>query len=455
MAQVSLLLLLGSLASAAADAPSVEQAGMLIPDSSLPGERRADDVVPRHACCVQASRRRWIIVYYTHGFRGVDDERSVLYQVRADAPDGKVLREGFLARTVTDWKPQGAPPAPEGTVYFKQHGHAVVYGVPKGAVVAGKPLPHANLFVAQWRIGARLLDLKRDLLLHARTYPEVGRRTAAVEWVQFRLNDREDDIEVVVPPVKLRLANGKLPVGANVMNQSFCQPVPANDQADVWLTCNHFDGGRLAVLKIQFDAKRGRYAWTETGPFLDADKPLSEASLARLEDGWVVSARSSKAIAWLRADAPLGRWTAARFTAEPALSAPHTTFRYADGVVRLLAGDGAASPQKYDRDPMYMWDVSSDGDGVRLSNRRVVFDSEAQRVAIRKVVRPRVDFGILFPPHGREQIIAFSVTPRGFNFPYGRGTSIPPVTAADKKASGLYFVRIRYPRAVPPAWQFD
>jgi hypothetical protein len=103
---------------------------------------------------------------------------------------------------------------------------------------------------------------------------------------------------------------------------------------------------------------------------------------------------------------------------------------------------------------MYVWDVSPDGDRVRLSNRRVVFDSEAQRLAIRKMVRPRVDFAMLFPSHGREQIVAFSVTPRGYNFPY-EGTTIPPVTAADKTASGLYFARIRYPRPVPPAWQFD
>lgn len=51
MAQTSLLLLLGSPASAtAAEAPSIEQAGMLIPDSSLLGDRRADDT---------ERRRRW------------------------------------------------------------------------------------------------------------------------------------------------------------------------------------------------------------------------------------------------------------------------------------------------------------------------------------------------------------------------------------------------------------
>src|SRR5437868_4627012 len=134
---------------AAADEPfTLTPAGMLVRECDLPGERRRDEVVPRQAVCVQAARERWVVVYTTHGFRGVDDERSVIYQVRKDAPDGPVLKEGFLAQAVADWKPEGVPPAPEGKTYFKQHGHAVAFGVPKGAIVGGRPAPNANLFVA-------------------------------------------------------------------------------------------------------------------------------------------------------------------------------------------------------------------------------------------------------------------------------------------------------------------
>ena len=89
-----------------------------------------------------------------------------------------------------------------------------------------------------------------------------------------------------------------------------------------------------------------------------------------------------------------------------------------------------------------------------LANRRVVFDSEERGLAMRRVVRPRIDFAELFPPHGRAQILAYSVTPRGYNDPY-EGTSIPPATAADKAASGLYFSRLVYPTEVPPAWRFE
>jgi hypothetical protein len=443
-----------SLASpAAAEEPfTITPAGMLVRECDLPGERRRDEVVPRHAVCVQAARERWILVYTTHGFRGVDDERSVIYQVRKDAPDGPMLREGFIAQAVADWKPEGVPPAPEGKAYFKQHGHAVAFGVPKGALIGGKPAPNANVFVAQWRVLGRVLVKKEDRLEHARGSPELSARTQDVEWVQFRLNDREDDIEIVQAVDPLRQAGGwKLPAP---MNQSFCPPVPFTDALDEWVGCNHFDRGRLAALRFRFDPETGKYAWVQMSRFVDAGKrPLSEASMLKTADGWLVSARSNGAIAWFKLSDPFKEWPAPTFTPEPVLSAPHTTFRCADGVVRLFAGDSKASPQRYDRDPLYVWDVSPDG-RVGVANRRVVYDSIEQKLAMRRMVRPRVDFCELFPHLGRTQIVAYSVTPRGYNFPY-EGTTIPAATDEDKAASGLYYSRLRYAEDVPPAWRFE
>src|SRR5207302_211593 len=143
---------------------SVKHLGMLVRECTLDGETRKDDVVPRHANCVQLSRDRWLVVYSTHGYRGVDDERSIVYQVRRDAPDGAVLKEGLLVRTLNDWKPNGVPAAPEGKSYVKQHGHMVAFGVPKGALLDGKPAAHANVFVAQWRVLGRPLDVKANRL---------------------------------------------------------------------------------------------------------------------------------------------------------------------------------------------------------------------------------------------------------------------------------------------------
>lgn len=449
---VVLLVLLAS--PAAADEPpfTIEPGGMLVRECDLPGERRRDDVVPRHAVCVQAARQRWVVIYTTHGYRGVDDERSIIYQVRRDAPDGPVLKEGFLARAVAGWEPEGVPPAPDGKAYFKQHGHAVAFGVPKGALIDGKLAPNANLFVAQWRVLGRILVKKDDRLEHARTSPELSAKTQDVEWCQFRLNDAEDDIEIVQPADKLRQAGGwKLPAA---MNQSFCPPVPFTAAADEWVGCNHFDRGRVAVLRFRFDPETAKYSWVQLSRFLDAGKrPVSEASMLRTADGWLVSARSNGAVAWFTAKNPFGEWSAPRFTPEPVLSAPHTTFRCADGVVRLFAGDRKASPHGYDRDPLYVWDVLH-RDGVGVANRRVIFDSAERKLAMRRAVVPRVDFCELFPPHGRVQIAAYSVTPRGYHFAY-EGTTIPAVTPEDKAASGLYFSRLRYAADVPPAWTFE
>src|SRR5216684_7600759 len=110
---------------------SIKPQGEFIRECTLPGETRKDDVVPRHANAIQLSRQRWLVIYSTHGYRGVDDERSIIYQVRRDAPDGAVLKEGFLVRTLNNFQPDGAPAPRPGTSHVKQHGHMVAFGVPK------------------------------------------------------------------------------------------------------------------------------------------------------------------------------------------------------------------------------------------------------------------------------------------------------------------------------------
>lgn len=439
---------------------SLEHLGPLIRACTLPGETRQDDVVPRHANAIQVSRRRWLVIYSTHGFRGVDDERSIIYQVRRDAPDGPVLKEGFLARAQTDWRPEGVPPPPEGKTYFKQHGHMVAFGVPKGAVKEGRPLPQANVFVAQWRVLGRVLDRRRDYLEKTPADSVLGRRTQAVEWVQFRLNDREDDIDLLQPVRVLRQRGA--PPGATLartpdvawMNQSFCPPVPVNGDASAWAVCNHFDHGRLAVLKFQFNAETRLYEWVKTSPFLaDPKRQLSEASLLRLPDSWVVAARSNAGrVAWMRSDDPFGRWPEPVYPAEPAVSAPLIAFVCADGAVRLFTGDRAASPQRYDRDPLYCWDVDVRHD-FRVGNRRVIFDSAQARLPMRRAVRPKIDFCELFPPHGYTQLIVHGVSTRAYNHPY-EGTAIPPLNAPEKDASGIYYAKITYRREPPVARDF-
>ena len=440
------------------DADSVESlqpAGEFIHECSLDGERRRDDVVPRHANCIQASRTRWLVVYSTHGWRGVDDERSIVWQLRRDAPEGPVVREGFLARAQADWRPDGVPAAADGKVWFKQHGHMVAFGVPKGAHIAGKPAVNANVFVAKWRVLGRALDLKRDYLEKT-----AAPTTQGVEWVQFKLNAREDDIEILQPVRRMRQKGFEVgdafcsAADAGSMNQSFCPPVAANADFTEWADCNHFDRGRLAVLRHRFNAATGLYEWTDTGPWLAAPRvALSEASLVRLADGWLVAARSNGVVAWARSADPFAGWDAVTFSREPSVSAPLTVVRCSDGTVRLFTGDRVASPQRYDRDPLYCWDVKTAGE-VSVSNRRVIFDSEAAKMPFRRAVRSKIDFCELFPLHGRAQLVVHGVSTRAYNHPYEGQPGIPPLNAEEKAASGLHFARLTNRTAPEPAWKF-
>src|SRR5690349_13559308 len=114
--------LLSTRGMAAGRIARLENKGVLVRDCTIPGETRADDVTPAHPNGIQVSRDKWLIVYATRGFRGVDDDRSIVYQLRQGAFDGKVIREGLLARSGV-----------RETTHFLQHGHPVAFGVPKDA----------------------------------------------------------------------------------------------------------------------------------------------------------------------------------------------------------------------------------------------------------------------------------------------------------------------------------
>ena len=51
--------------SKAGSALKIEPEGFLIRDCGLPGETRADDVVPAHPNGIPVSRNRWLLVYAT------------------------------------------------------------------------------------------------------------------------------------------------------------------------------------------------------------------------------------------------------------------------------------------------------------------------------------------------------------------------------------------------------
>jgi hypothetical protein len=431
---------------------SVEPAGVLVRECSLPGETRADDVVPAHPNGIPVSRDRWLLVYATRGFRGVDDDLSIVYQLRRGGPDGTVIREGFLARTTNAWDALG-----DGRTYVRQHGHPVVFGVPKGARAAGRALPHANLFVAKWRVCARVLDPATGELVHARATEEIRARTQGVEWAQFRLNAAEDDLEIVKPAGPMcqkgfesgpRFCSAD---GVGPMNQSFTPPVPLARDGSAWADCNAFDGGRVAPLRYAYSSDRGLYEWVQTGPLLSGPGVgIFEAGLAPWGAGFVMSARlqAGSGVAWARMEDPFGRAPEVTAARAPDTNSPLTLFRCADGVLRLLTGE------KGRRDPLYVWDVDP-AEGFAVSNRRVVFDSVKAGLPIRPAAQPKVDMGKVLPAQGRTQLVVHRVSVRSFNRPYPNRPSIPVINKKEKEACGIYATRITFRDALPPPWEFE
>jgi hypothetical protein len=443
----------------AASAVRLGSAAMFVGDSTLPGETRADRVFPAHPNGLQVGRRRWLILYATRGLRGTDDDRSIVWQLRRAAPDGPVIREGFLSRAVDDWEPLG-----NGRKFFKQHGHPVAFGVPQGALIGGQPAPHANLFVAKWRTRAVRIDPVTGRLVH----DENSRVGQGVEWTQFRLNERADAIEILQPPALMRqkgYESGDAFCSAERpgwMNQTYVQAVPLNRDATEWVDCNHFAGDRVAPLRYRFNAATGRYEWVETGPYLfDPAGGVWEASVARWKDGFIVAVRltgttktrpgkggglrGDEGVGWLRGnDLFQPRGAQIVYAHSPACQRPRTAYACGDGRLRLFAGEAKSSPTRNPRDPICGWDVDPD-DGFRAANRQVIFDCQAAALPMRKETRPMVDFCKALPPHGRSQIILHRVT----SYP----ESYPP-TPEEFGWFGIYAARLEFDGAAPSAWDF-
>lgn len=446
--------------------------GVYIGDTSIPGEQKRDEVAPSHPFCLRMSRDRWMIIFATRGFTGNDDDRSILYQIRASAPDGRVIREGrfrqaavasdqpetykcscthCMAYTNGSWDRLGA-----GESVYTMYGTPVAFGVPKGAVSAGRPLPNQNVFVATWythdKLEQEFRGSKRRIICF-----EMASATLRMEWVQFRLNEAEDDIELLTPISYLRQkgyetgeAFSSLGPEARTMNH-WVTPVRLDPRGTEWVECAAI-GGRLAIIAYTFNARTGLYEWNRTGaPFQFPARRLSEASIVPLGAEWLLAARTGVqpgSTAWFR--------TADLFAdpGEPVYAAPHnisprTAYHCPDGVVRLFCGERAGSPYRTYRNPLYVWDVNPDD--YSISNRRVVLDTIEAGLGIEK---PMVGFAKLFPPQGRRQLLTFRVmAPAGSPWPYREDGRIP-LTEGELARMGSHYSEIIYDVDIPEEWEF-
>jgi hypothetical protein len=354
----------------------------------------------------------------------------------------------MLREAAEDWDPKG-----DGSHMLREHGHPVAFGVPKGAKFEGKPVPHENLFVAKWRVNSKgVLDRTSGLIQR----PKEGYESMlGVEWVQFRLNDAGEDIEILQSVRPLRQkgfeSGQRFCVHEDVghMNQTFSQAVPFNPFASEWVDVNHF-GPRVAPLKYRFNPKGGVYEWVETGPFLvSGAEGLGEASIARLPECFLIAARGSGMAAWARTDDPFSRMPAATFTTRPVINQPLTLSRCADGVARLFTGDSATSPYGQGRNPLYCWEI--DPLSFEARNCRMIFDCVGSGTLPNATI-PRAEMCKLLPHMGgREQYVVWRVRTKNVGVQYG---SLTPLTPEMKEVHGLYYAVITYDREYRGTWEF-
>lgn len=432
---------------------SVTYRGSLVTDTSIPGERKCDGIIPAHPGCCRLSRERWLILATTLDPQGWDSNHSIIYQIRDGETDGPLVKEGVLAATEDEWDPLG-----RGDSFTKRLGMAVPFGVPKGAMGSdGKPMPHANVFVVKWYRRAFLWRDGRLLSTQDAHNPgawpegsEIGQRTMRVEWVQVRLNEDEDDLEVLSPPQTMRQVGHETDeefcsLGAGrQMNHSMVPPIPADASCMEWIEFDSF-GASIAPVRFRFDEGSGLYEWVETGQLLSVPGlRFGESSIVRGEADWLVAFRCASPdgrVVWFQTDDPFGAMGEPAFT--PFFPGPRHVYMCPDGVVRILGNDLAGHPW---RDPLCMWDV--DPETFTLSNRHVIVDLCEAGFPF---AQPGADMSKLCPNLGRRQLIVFrAITLRQTAEP----AEGPPITPEEHAAAGVHYAEIRYSGPVQDAWRF-
>jgi hypothetical protein len=437
--------------------------GGFLTDTSIPGERKSDRVIPAHGNgALRASHRRWIVFASTLDPSGWDAVKSIIYQIRSDAPDGPVLNEGLVCPAISGWDPLN-----EGATLRKVHGMPMAFGTPKGALRDGLPIPGANVFVVKW-YRRPLLELNGHLYQshqHLDIWPDgpsMNPRLLRVEWMQFRLNDAEDDIEILQPPQQLRqqgYEEGEAFCSHGpgcFMNHAMTPPVP--DEGDIdWISCESFKGteasghkthGQFAPVRYRWDSDSGLYQWTETGPLTSVEgRALGETSISRVDDHWIVAARSftkDGSTFWYRSTNPfeslgepiarMGDW------------GPRHSYRCADGQLRLFYSDKDPDPDLGSRNPLRVVDV--DPQTCAYSEPRVIVDLKKAGLPFH---HPFADMAKLCPPHNGRQTLIFRTIDRQMTADPATGD--PSLSDTAFAAAGIHYADLTYD-AMEETWAF-
>ena len=441
--------------------------GVLVGDTPIVGERNCDGVIPAHgSSALRVSRDRWMLLFSTLDTHGWDACRSIIYQLRSGSPDGGLVKEGVVAAAASGWDPFS-----QGISLRKSHGMPMAFGVPKSAQQGGEPFLNENVFVVKWY---RWGMLERDgCLINAENqardlWPEgveTRQRLLRVEWMQFRLNEAEDDIEILMPPRQLR-QNG-FETGGDVfcalgaghhMNHAMTPPIPADVDCSVWCECDTFASipeyptlthGEFAPVEYTWNAGAGLYEWTRTGALTRIPgRAMGETSISRFDGTWIVAARSfvpDASTVWYRTEdlfAGLGEPTL-----RPGTYGPRHSFRCADGALRIFLNHKDVSPYGDNRNPLYVIEV--DPATFAYSEPRLVADARALGLPLEP---PFMDMSKLCPAQGDRQLLLFRTIARRMTT--GPRPEVPDPTADELAAAGIHYAELVYAEPPEPVWTF-
>lgn len=440
----------------------IKYKGLLIGDTSIPGEQKKDGLTFGLVSCVQASERRWLLLDSTLA-KGWDADKSIFCQLRADAPDGPLVMEKLISRGGPGWVPAGS-----NRTYWKCQGKPMLFGVPKGAREQGRLLPNHNLFVAKWYFYAHVEIDGKIIGPWEKSWPTgLAPVPIRVEWMQFRLNAAEDDIEIIAPVSTLcqkgyenQKAFCALGPDCERMNHALGGAVPLNSAWTEWVECAEFGftrssqkSGGIAAVRYVFNPRSGLYEWEQTGTLMPNSG--SEACINRIDDSWIVSLRhtppsGARSTAWHR--------TADLFAGfnQPVLmpcgSGPRTSFVCRDGVLRLFGHDDNnpyhAATGDY-RNPLYCWDV--DPETFQYANRQAVIDSRREGLAFDS---PMMDHALLFPAQGNRQLIACRGITNQQTHYMEPGPNRPPLSPLEHSQSGSHYAELIYDKNCQHQWDF-
>jgi hypothetical protein len=428
---------------------SVTYKGPFIPEAPFDGERSSDGMTPNYAQGLQVSRDRWLILYDTVDSKGRDCWRSIFYQLRADGPDGDVIMNGqlFGMESITTLS--------DGTDVLRSNGQPGIFGVPEGAVIDGQTPAHANVFAVSWYgcvVGRKDGDLAR---INAHPELTADELKPYHELMHVRLNDAEDDIEIISERQRL-----ETPDGGHLYGHGWAQPVADNADATRWI--DSFSGRGAAkddlvfgscvgIIAYEWNAESERYALVRVGDFFPVKEGLtvSETNLVKVGDGhYVLGVRSFNEgghTYWYRADDPFGDW--GEYTVTPDTFGQRYAFLCGDGVLRSILNRRDLSPYDQRRNPLYCFDVNPVD--RTYSNQRVLMDAKELGLPFEEAFLDHVH--LYAPVNGKQIMSVRTITAKQV----WRSDDGEYPSDEEMKLAGIHHLELEYDEPCEATWTFE